>query len=61
MLRLLLYVVPKAGIANAIMFTSVVDAVKCVVEIQRDLAVRNAALPYNRKRWNFVSASTSVM
>ena len=30
-------------------FTSVVDAVNCSVEIQRDLAERNADLPYNRK------------
>jgi TolB-like protein/class 3 adenylate cyclase len=30
-------------------FTSVVDAVNCTVEIQRDLAERNADLPYNRK------------
>jgi len=30
-------------------FTSVVDAVNCAVEIQRDLAERNADLPYNRK------------
>ena len=30
-------------------FTSVVDAVNCAVEIQRDLAERNAELPYNRE------------
>ena len=30
-------------------FTSVVDAVNCAVEIQRELAERNAELPYNRK------------
>jgi class 3 adenylate cyclase len=30
-------------------FTSVVDAVNCAVEIQRDLAERNTELPYNRK------------
>ena len=30
-------------------FTSVVDAVNCAVEIQRELAERNAALPDNRK------------
>jgi len=30
-------------------FTSVVDAVNCAVEIQRDLAERNAELPDNRK------------
>jgi len=30
-------------------FTSVVDAVNCAVEIQRDLAEKNAELPYNRK------------
>ena len=30
-------------------FTSVVDAVNCAVEIQRELAERNAALHYNRK------------
>ncbi len=30
-------------------FTSVVDAVNCAVEIQRDLAERNVELPYNRK------------
>jgi adenylate cyclase len=30
-------------------FTSVVDAVNCAVEIQRDIAERNAELPYNRK------------
>jgi len=30
-------------------FTSVVDAVNCAVEIQRDLAERNAQLPDNRK------------
>jgi adenylate cyclase len=30
-------------------FTSVVDAVNCAVEIQRDLAEQNAELPYNRK------------
>ncbi len=30
-------------------FTSVVDAVNCTVEIQRDLAERNTELPYNRK------------
>ena len=30
-------------------FTSVVDAVNCSVEIQRELAERNAELPYNRK------------
>ncbi len=30
-------------------FTSVVDAVNCTVEIQRELAERNAELPYNRK------------
>jgi len=30
-------------------FTSVVDAVNCAVEIQRELAERNAKLPYNRK------------
>ena len=30
-------------------FTSVVDAVNCAVEIQRELAKRNAELPYNRK------------
>jgi adenylate cyclase len=30
-------------------FSSVVDAVNCAVEIQRDLAERNAELPYNRK------------
>jgi len=30
-------------------FTSVVDAVNCSVEIQRELAERNAELPYNRR------------
>ena len=30
-------------------FTSVVDAVNCAVEVQRDLAERNAEQPYNRK------------
>jgi adenylate cyclase len=30
-------------------FTSVVDSVNCAVEIQRELAERNAELPYNRK------------
>ena len=30
-------------------FSSAVDAVKCSVEIQRELAERNAELPYNRK------------
>jgi len=30
-------------------FTSVVDAINCAVEIQRDLSERNAELPYNRK------------
>jgi TolB-like protein/class 3 adenylate cyclase/Tfp pilus assembly protein PilF len=30
-------------------FGSVIDAVNCAVEIQRDLAERNAELPYNRK------------
>jgi adenylate cyclase len=30
-------------------FTSVVDAVNCAVEIQRDLAERNTELPYNRQ------------
>ena len=30
-------------------FTSAVDAVKCSVEIQRDLAERNTQLPYDRK------------
>jgi adenylate cyclase len=30
-------------------FSSVVDAVNCAVEIQRELAERNAGLPYNRK------------
>jgi TolB-like protein/class 3 adenylate cyclase len=30
-------------------FTSVVDAVNCAVEIQRELAEKNAELPYNRK------------
>jgi class 3 adenylate cyclase len=30
-------------------FTSIVDAVNCAVEIQRDLAERNAELAYNRK------------
>jgi len=30
-------------------FASVVDAVNCVVEIQRELTERNAELPYNRK------------
>jgi TolB-like protein/class 3 adenylate cyclase/Flp pilus assembly protein TadD len=30
-------------------FTSVVDAVNCAVEIQRDLAEKNAELPYKRK------------
>jgi len=30
-------------------FTSVVDAVNCAVEIQRDLAERNIELPYNRQ------------
>ena len=30
-------------------FTSVVDAVNCAVEIQRDLAERNTERPYNRQ------------
>jgi len=30
-------------------FTSVVDAVNCAVEIQRELAERNTEVPYNRK------------
>jgi len=30
-------------------FTSAVDAVNCAVEIQRELAERNASLPYSRK------------
>lgn len=30
-------------------FTSAVDAVNCAVEIQRELAARNAGLPYSRK------------
>ena len=30
-------------------FASAVDAVKCSVEIQRDLAERNTQLPYNRR------------
>jgi adenylate cyclase len=30
-------------------FTSVVDAVNCAVEIQRDIAEKNAELPYERK------------
>ena len=30
-------------------FGSVVDAVNCAVEVQRELAERNAELPYNRR------------
>ena len=30
-------------------FTSVVDAVNCALEIQREIAERNTALPYNRR------------
>ena len=41
-------------------FTSVVDAVNCAVEIQRDLAERNTELPYD-VRCSSASVSTSVM
>jgi adenylate cyclase len=32
-------------------FSSVVDAVNCAVEIQKELAERNTELPYNRQMW----------
>ena len=32
-------------------FTSVVDSVKCAVEIQRELANRNTELPENQQMW----------
>ncbi len=47
-------------------FTSIVDAVNCAVEIQRDLAERNADLPYNRKmefrirRLRFCPSTTQI-
>ncbi len=39
-------------------FGSVVDAVECAVEIQRELATRNTELP---GEWSFASVSTSGM
>ena len=42
-------VVDAPGDNILVEFTSVVDAVNCAVEIQRELAERNAELPYNRK------------
>jgi adenylate cyclase len=42
-------VVDTAGDNFLADFTSVVDAVDCAVEIQHDLAERNAELPYHRK------------
>jgi adenylate cyclase len=41
-------------------FTSVVDAVDCVVEIQRELSERNAELPYNRKMEFRISGSGRI-
>ena len=42
-------VVDAPGDNILVEFTSVVDAVNCAVEIQRDLAERNTELPYNRQ------------
>jgi adenylate cyclase len=42
-------VVDKTGDNLMAEFTSAVDAVNCAVEIQRELAERNAELPYERK------------
>ena len=42
-------VVDTAGDNLLAEFSSVVDAVNCAVEIQRDLTDRNAELPYNRR------------
>ncbi|UCD81789.1 MAG: adenylate/guanylate cyclase domain-containing protein, partial [Desulfobacterales bacterium] len=43
------HVVDAAGDNLLAEFTSVVDAVNCAVEIQRELAERNAGLPEERK------------
>ena len=40
-------------------FGSVVDAVRCAIEVQRGMAEQNATMP-QVKRSNFASASTSV-
>jgi adenylate cyclase len=42
-------VVDSIGDSLMAEFGSVVDAVNCAVEVQRDLAERNAELPYNRR------------
>ena len=42
-------VVDTPGVNIFAEFASVVDALNCAVENQRDLAERNAELPYNRK------------
>jgi class 3 adenylate cyclase len=53
-------VVKRTGDGAIIEFRSVVDAVRCAIEVQSGLAERNAGLP-PEKRSSIASASTSAM
>src|SRR3712207_3908616 len=44
-------IVSTAGDSLLAEFASVVTAVECAVQIQRDLAERNATLPQERQMW----------
>jgi len=45
------WVFKSAGDAVLVEFTSAVEAVRCAISIQEDLAVRNAQIPEDRQMW----------
>ena len=53
-------IVKTTGDGMLVEFPSVVDAVRCVVEVQREMVERNAAIPVD-ERIEFPSGSTSAM
>jgi adenylate cyclase len=54
-------VVKRTGDGVLIEFRSVVDAVRCAIEMQNGMVERNAGLPPERRIEFRVSASTSAM